>query len=297
MTWKILPEISLFPLEYYSPKLEKDPQNLEKGTKFVSRNKAGDMAIALEEPYRQLKAGESLTTSYRVYIGPKEYERLKELGANASEIIDYGWFGLFAKPLVFLMKVFYKYTHNYGIAIILLTIFIKLIFYPLTDKSMKSMKAMQIIQPEMNSLREKYKNDTQRLNQEIMGLYKKHKVNPMGGCLPMLIQIPVFFALYKALLVAIELRQAPFFWWITDLAAKDPLFVTPLLMGVTMYFQQKMTPMSGDQKQMQMMTKVLPVVFTILFLNFPSGLVLYFLVNNIITIGEHYYREKKTKTT
>ncbi|MFH0925014.1 MAG: membrane protein insertase YidC [bacterium] len=267
-----------------------------KFSKYVSKNKDGEMLIAVQAPFINLRSGEKITKNYRVYIGPKEVERLKVLGNNVENVIDYGFFGVIAKPLAFLLKYFYKYTKNYGLAIIFLTVLIKLIFYPLTDKSMKSMKATQVIQPEMTALREKYKKDPQRLNKEIMELYKKHKVNPVGGCLPMLIQIPVFFALYKALLVSIELRNAPFFLWITDLSSRDPLFVTPILTGVTMYYQQKMMPMGmggGNQKQMQMM-RLFPVFLSVLFINFPSGLVLYFLVNNVITIGEQYYREKKS---
>ncbi|WP_321371232.1 membrane protein insertase YidC [uncultured Desulfuromusa sp.] len=185
------------------------------------------------------------------------------------------------------LKFFYNYLGNYGFAIILLTVCIKLIFWPLTQKSYKSMKGMQKLQPEMKKLREKYGSDKQKLNQEMMSFYKENKVNPMGGCLPMIIQIPVFFALYRVLLGSIELRHAPFMLWITDLSAKDPYYVTPLIMGVTMFLQQKMTPTNMDPTQEKIML-MMPVVFTFMFLNFPAGLVLYWLTNNLLTILQQY---------
>ena len=185
------------------------------------------------------------------------------------------------------LKFFYGFIGNYGFAVILLTVCIKLIFWPLTQKSYKSMKGMQKLQPEMKKMREKHGKDKQKLNQEMMSFYKDNKVNPLGGCLPMVIQIPVFFALYRVLLGSIELRHAPFMLWITDLSAKDPYYVTPLIMGVTMFLQQKMTPTNMDPTQAKIML-MMPVVFTFMFLNFPSGLVLYWLTNNLLTILQQY---------
>jgi YidC/Oxa1 family membrane protein insertase len=210
-----------------------------------------------------------------------------------SDAVDFGFFGFLARPLLHVLKFFYGFLHNYGLAIILLTVIIKLIFWPLTQKSYTSMKGMQKLQPQMQKLREKYKNDKQRLNVELMNLYKEHRVNPLGGCLPMLVQIPVFFALYKTLLISIELRHAPFFLWIADLSAKDPYYVTPLLMGASMFVQQKLTPSTMDPMQAKLFL-AMPIVFTVLFLNFPAGLVLYWLVNNLLTIGQQYliYRQK-----
>ena len=150
------------------------------------------------------------------------------------------------------------------------------------------MSDMQKLQPLMQKLREQYKDDKERLNQEMMRLYKQHKVNPLGGCLPMLLQIPVFFALYKALLISVELRHAPFIWWIQDLSAKDPYYITPIIMGLTMFIQQKMTPSTGDPKMAKMML-IMPIIFTFMFLNFPSGLVIYWLVNNVLSIGQQMY--------
>lgn len=247
---------------------------------------------------------EKTTTSATLFFGPKQTDILKSLNIKAEKIIDFGWFDVIAKPLVWGMNYSNKITHNYGIDIILLTILIKIIFYPLSLKSYKSMKEMQKLQPQIQKLREKYKNDKQKLNQEMMELYKRRKINPMGGCLPMIIQIPVFFALYKALSGAIELRHAHFLWWINDLSAPEDLFsftvlgfnipirLLPLIMGITQVIQQKMTPTSADPMQEKMML-LMPIIFTFLFWGFPSGLVLYWLVNNVISIGQQYYINKK----
>ncbi len=224
----------------------------------------------------------------RAYIGPKEGDRLQALGLKLEASIEYGWFGIIARPLVWLLHFLYQYVHNYGIAIIILTILIKLVFYPLSQKSYKSMSQMKKVQPKLAKLKEKYKDDKARLNKEMMDLYRTHKVNPFGGCLPMVVQIPVFFALYRALMVAIELRHAPFFFWITDLSAKDPYYVTPLIMGATMFLQQKMTPTAGGDAMQAKLMLFMPIIFTFMFLNFPSGLVLYWLVNNILSIGQQY---------
>ncbi len=242
-----------------------------------------------------------------VYLGPKEIDRLKGVGHNLSEAINFGWFDPIAKPLLYVLNFFYKYLHNYGIAIIVLTVLIKVLFWPLAHKSAKSMKTMQKLQPRLQKLKEKYGDDKERLNKELMQLYRTYKVNPMSGCLPMLLQIPVFFALYKVLLQAIELRHAPFALWINDLSAPDRLMipgvhipmiggipVLTLLMGVSMYLQQKMSPSSLDPTQAKMM-QLLPVIFTFMFINFPSGLVLYWLVNNVLSIVQQYYVNKFTE--
>lgn len=234
-----------------------------------------------------LNPGQSQSITYNAYFGPREFELLAQSQHRFEETINYGFFHPLAKPLMVTLKFFYSFLGNYGFAIILLTICIKIIFWPLTQKSYKSMKGMQKLQPEMKRLREKYGSDKQRLNQEMMTFYKEHKVNPLGGCLPMLIQIPVFFALYRVLLGSIELRHAPFAMWITDLSAKDPYYVTPLIMGVTMFLQQKMTPTQMDPTQEKIML-MMPVIFTFMFLNFPSGLVIYWLINNVLTILQQY---------
>ena len=249
---------------------------------------------------------ESHLYNYTIYFGPKKLDTLKTVGHDLEKIVDFGWFDMMAKPTLYLLKFFYKYFHNYGIAIILVTIIIKLLFWPISHKGMKSMKTMQKIQPKMAKLREKYKDDQQRLNQEMMKLYQTYKINPLGGCLPMVLQIPVFFALYKVLLQTIELRHAPFMLWITDLSAPDRLFigfnipylgglpVLTLLMGASMFLQQKMTPSTGDPNQARMML-LLPVVFTFMFINFASGLVLYWFLNNLLSMLQQYIINRQTE--
>jgi YidC/Oxa1 family membrane protein insertase len=241
-----------------------------------------------------------------VYFGPKDIDRLNALGHNLSKAINFGWFDPIAKPLLYFLKFLYRYIHNYGLAIIIVTILIKVAFWPLAQKSAKSMKTMQKLQPKMAKLKERYGKDKEKLNKELMQLYKTYKVNPMGGCLPMLLQIPVFFALYKVLLQSIELRHAPFMLWINDLSAPDRLMipgvnipylggipVLTLLMGLSMFFQQKLSPSSLDPTQARMM-QFLPVIFTFMFINFPSGLVLYWLINNVLSIAQQHYVNKFT---
>ncbi|PLX92808.1 MAG: protein translocase component YidC [Desulfuromonas sp.] len=230
--------------------------------------------------------------SSKVFFGPKDLNILKSVGYDLNKAVDFGFFKILAQPLYTTLNFFYGFIGNYGFSIIILTVILKLMFWPLTQKSYVSMKAMQKLQPEMKKLREKYSSDKETLNRKMMELYKEHRVNPLGGCLPMLVQIPVFFALYKVLLDTIELRHAPFALWITDLSVKDPYYVTPLIMGLTMFIQQKLTPNTMDPMQAKMML-AMPVVFTFLFLNFPSGLVIYWLVNNLLTIFQQYLIYKK----
>ena len=239
----------------------------------------------IKSPVLMIPSGQIVAYKYFSYLGPLDFQILKETGHDLVKAIDLGFFAILATPLFYVLKFFYGYVGNYGWAIILLTVLIKLIFWPLTNKSYKSMKAMQTLQPEMQKLREKHKNDRDTLNKEIMTLYKDHRVNPLGGCLPMVVQIPVFFALYQVLMNMIELRHAPFIFWLTDLSVKDPYYITPLVMGATMFIQQKLTPSQLDPIQ-QKIFLIMPVVFTFLFLSFPSGLVVYWLVNNLLTIAQ-----------
>ena len=226
------------------------------------------------------------------YGGTKELEILEDKGHHLVRMIDYGWFGnkfaFLVKPLLKVLAFFYNLTGNYGWSIIFMTFCIKILFFPLTHKSFKSMKGMQKVQPYVKIIQERNKDNRQKMNEEMMELYKKHKVNPIGGCLPMLLQIPVFIALYHALFFSIELRGAPFMGWVTDLSVADPYYVFPVLMGATMFLQQKMTPSMGDPMQQKIMM-FLPIVFTFLFLTFPAGLVIYWTVNNILTISQQYY--------
>jgi YidC/Oxa1 family membrane protein insertase len=255
--------------------------------------------VYLTNPF-ELAAGEQKTVTLRLYLGPKQIPELEKAGHNLPRAVDFGWFTFLAKPLLHVLRWFYKYTHNYGVAIILLTVIIKIIFWPLTQKSYKSMQVMKKIQPKIAQVREKYKDDREKLNQELMMLYRTYKVNPLGGCLPMVLQIPVFFALYRMLYGALELRHKPFILWVNDLTAPDRLHigfdlpylggipVLTLLMGASMFVQQKMTPTGGDPRQEKMML-LLPVIFTVFFINFPSGLVLYWLVNNVLSIVQQYW--------
>jgi len=248
------------------------------------------------------------TYKYTLYFGPKSLTALSHTGSDLRRIVNFGFFDMIAKPLLHAMNFTYQYVSNYGIVIILITIIVKLLFWPLSNKSYKSMSQMKRLQPKMQEIRTKYKNDKKTMNQELMNLYKVYKVNPLGGCLPMVLQIPVFFAFYKMLYQAIELRHAPFFLWINDLAAPDRLFsfnftvpmmappygipVLTLIMGASMFLQQKMTPPPGDPTQAKMMM-FMPIFFTFIFINFPSGLVLYWLVNNLLSMAQQYYIAKK----
>ncbi len=242
-----------------------------------------------------------------LYMGPKSHKILSQYDNLLKKAVNFGFFDILAKPLLIGMNFIHGIIPNYGIAIILLTVIIKLIFWPLGTKSYKSMNEMKKVQPLMMELREKYKDDKQRMNQEIMGLYKTYKVNPASGCLPLLVQMPIFFALYRMLYMAIELRHAPFIGWITDLSGPDRLFhfnfsipfmeppygipVLTLIMGASFLIQQKMTPTAGDPMQAKMMM-LMPIFMTVLFINFPAGLVLYMFVNNIISMGQQYYTQK-----
>ncbi len=253
-----------------------------------------------------LQPGETKEYVYKLYFGPKRLSTLKDVGYNLDKAVNFGYFDVIAKPTLYLLNLFYSMVKNYGIAIILVTVIFKAAFWPITQRGLKSMKNMQKLQPKMVKLKEKYKGDPARMNQEVMNLYKTYKVNPLGGCLPMALQIPVFFALYKVLLMCVELRHAPFMLWISDLSAPDRLFigvdlpylggipVLTLLMGASMFLQQKMTPTTADPTQAKIMM-FLPVLFTFMFVNFASGLVLYWFVNNLLAILQQYLINRQKK--
>ncbi|MCK9263531.1 MAG: membrane protein insertase YidC [Desulfomonilia bacterium] len=246
------------------------------------------------EPFR-IEPGSSVERSYEIFSGPKELQTLKSAGNDLRKALYFGFFDIIAKPLLMAMNWIYSFTMSYGWSIIILTIIIKILLYPLTLKSFTSMKGLQKVQPLMKELQAKYKEDKQKLNQEMMKLYKDHKINPMGGCLPMLLQIPILFALYKVFYQAIELRHTPFHLfgtWLPDLSARDPYFITPILMGLSQFVMQKMTPTPGDPTQQKIML-IMPVFFTVLFLRFPSGLVLYWLISNILSIAQQAYINRK----
>ena len=241
--------------------------------------------------------------SLRFYLGPKGLSNLRPLSLNLEETIDFGFFGFLGKAALSVLLFFYKLTNNYGWAIIILTIVIQIIVLPLTLKSFKASAAMKKLQPLMKNLQAKYKSDPKRLNIEMMNLYKTQKVNPLGGCLPMLLQLPIFWALFTTLRNAIELRGAPWILWVQDLSAPDALFylgsipfnVLPLLMGAGMFVQQKMMSVSTDPMQQKMMY-MMPVIFTFMFWGFPAGLVLYWLTNSIVTMAEQYYVLRRQQT-
>ncbi|MFC1854927.1 membrane protein insertase YidC [Thermodesulfobacteriota bacterium] len=263
------------------------------GTAFYANKIGNDLYhIRATTGALTLNASETTSVKYKMYMGPKMSDHLKKYEVGLQGAIDYGFFSIIAIPIMELLKIFYKFTKNYGLAIILLTVLIKILFYPLTQKSYKAMKDMQKISPLMAQLKEKYKNDKERLNREVIAMYKKHKVNPVGGCFPMLLQMPVFFALYKVLLNSVELRHAPFFFWITDLSSKDPYYITPVIMGLTMLIQQRLSPSSADKAQQKIML-LMPIVFTFMFANFAAGLVIYWLVNNVLSIAQQAMVLKK----
>lgn len=227
----------------------------------------------------------------RVFLGPKEFDRLADLGLNAKKLMRFGTFGIFAEALFITIRAIHKAVPNWGWSIILLTLVIKIVFFPLTYSSTKSMAKMADLQPKIKALRNKYKksktdiDERRRMNEEMMALYKQHGVNPAGGCLPLLIQIPFFFGIFKMLQAAIEFRHSPWMLWIGDLSIKDPTYITPILMGVTQFISQKMTPTAGDPSQAKMML-LMPVIMTFFFLNFQSGLILYWLTSNVLQIGQ-----------
>lgn len=259
---------------------------LSKANQFIVSPYKGDVLTSVE-----FQDG---VNQYKIFASPKEYDYLKKFNVGLEHIVDFGFFSVIARPLFWFLKLLYSITGNYGIAIIILTIIVRIPFIPIVNRGQKSMQKLSELQPKLMQLKEQYKNDPQKLQKEMMELYRKYKINPMSGCLPILLQIPVFFALYKILIIAIELRQAPFMLWINDLSAKDPYYILPILMGVTMLIQQKMTPSTADPTQQKIML-IMPVVFTFLFLSFPSGLVLYWLVNNIFGIIQQFYINQKIK--
>ncbi|MDR2695648.1 MAG: membrane protein insertase YidC [Deltaproteobacteria bacterium] len=259
--------------------------------------------VALERPDTLVNPGEARVLELSYWCGPKDRVLLRDAPNNLDQSIDLGMFSIIAVALMRLLDFFHAYVGNWGIAIILLTIVIKILFWPLTAKSYKSMEQMKKLSPMMQKIREKHAKDKDTMNKEIMGLYKTYGVNPASGCVPILVQLPVFFGLYQALMTALELRHSSFITylpgtdllWLADLSAKDPTYITPLLMGATMFIQQRLTPAAGDPTQQKIMM-LMPVVFTFLFLNFPSGLVVYWLVNNVLSIAQQWMMLRKVKT-
>ena len=251
--------------------------------KLESR-KADDMnIIGFTSPTINVPAGKTMTVDATFYSGPKIQSELKDLAVGLNQTVDYGWLWPIAKLLFAGLQFFHGIVGNWGWSIILLTILVKLILWPLSSKSYRSMAKMRVIAPEMQRMKEEFGEDRMRFSQEMMALYKREQVNPLSGCLPLLLQMPIFLALYWVLMESVELRHAPWFGWIQDLSAMDPLFILPLLMGVTMYVQQALNPQPADPMQAKVF-KFMPIIFTVFMLFFPAGLVLYWIVNNTITI-------------
>ncbi len=251
---------------------------------------------------RPIEGNQTLTLPFKLYLGPKDLNyldkvRVRRTGSEESasvdpklnESVDFGLFWFIGKPMMMLLKLVQKVVINWGLAIILLTLLIKLVTLYWTNKSMRSMKKMAALKPEMEALQKQYANNKEKLNQEIMALYKKHGVNPLGGCLPMLFQMPIYIAWYQALMASVELYRAPLFGWINDLTAQDPYYVLPLLMGVMMFLQQKMTPTAGDSQQAKIMLYTMPIMFTVIMLFLPSGLTLYILTNTVLGLAHQWY--------
>lgn len=239
----------------------------------------------------KIEPGKSLSFDVPLYAGPQEQNDLAKLSPGLDLVVDYGWLTVIAKPLFWILSTFHGWVMNWGVAIIMLTIMVKLIFFPLSAASYKSMAKMRAVGPKLQAVKEQYGDDKQKLHQAMMELYKTEKINPLGGCLPMLVQIPVFISLYYVVLGTVELRGAPFALWIHDLSAQDPYYILPLIMSITMILQSRMNPAPPDPVQAKMM-KIMPVAFSIFFFFFPAGLVLYWLVNNILSIAQQWYITK-----
>ena len=254
----------------------------------------GKYAFGFTGPLISVSPGEKYVWKNQFYAGPKDQERLAEISPNLNLTVDYGFLFFIAEPLFWLLDWLHDFSGNWGVAIILLTIVVKLALYPLSAAGYKSMANMRRVAPQLKRIQERYSSDREKLQKEMMEMYKREGANPLGGCLPMLLPMPIFIALYWVLLEAVELRHAPFMLWIDDLAVMDPYFVLPILMAGSMYFMQTLNPQVGDPMQIKMM-KAMPFVFLILFLWFPAGLVLYWLVNNILSIAQQWYVIKQTE--
>ncbi|EAR22954.1 membrane protein insertase YidC [Nitrococcus mobilis] len=265
--------------------------------RFYSRIVGGDLfSLGMSSPWQTIQPGQSGTFQTQLYLGPKDQERMASVASGLELTVDYGIFTIIAKPMFVVLSWFHAVVGNWGWAIVFLTVLIKAVFFKLSETSYRSMARMRKLQPRMQQLKEQFGDDRQRMNQELMTLYKREKVNPLGGCLPILIQIPVFIALYWVLLESVELRQAPFILWLRDLSAPDPYYVLPIIMGLTMLAQQRLNPAPMDPIQQKIML-FMPVVFTGFFLFFPGGLVLYYTVNNSLSILQQWLITRRIDQT
>ena len=269
------------------------PGQTAQNTYYAKPLTEGRYAIGVVEPMMAIDAGQSGVLSSSVYIGPEKQDVLADIAPGLELTIDYGVLTILAEPLFWLLDKIHSVVGNWGVAIILLTVLIKLVFYKLSETSYRSMARLKKFQPKLKQLKENYGDDKALFQQKMMKLYKEEKINPLGGCLPILIQMPVFIALYWVLLYSVEMRHAPFILWIQDLSATDPYYILPIVMGLTMFIQQKLNPSAMMDEMQQKVMKFLPIIFTVFFIFFPAGLVLYWVVNNILSVTQQWYITKK----
>lgn len=281
--------ISAFGSQYFA---SATIDNSEVAPEFKAEVIAGNLALSILN-YKKLNAAKSFELKYSNFVGPKNFELLKTISPEMTDIVNFGFFTAIAKGIFWIMKSIQSLVSNWGVALILLTLLVRALVLPVNIMSYKQMKVMAKIQPQIKSLRERYKDDAQKLNQEMLNLMKENKANPLGGCLPMLLQIPIFFALYQVIGQSIELYKAPFIFWIQDLSLKDPFYVLPVLMGVTMFVQQKITPSNMDPAQQKVMM-FMPILFSFMMLSLPSGLTLYIFISSVFGVLQQVYfmREK-----
>ncbi|WP_404472336.1 membrane protein insertase YidC [Vreelandella venusta] len=273
-------------IQHYFVSAWAPPQN-QQNLYYATTDSRGRNVAAFAGPTTNVAAEGEATLSATLYMGPKVQDYLEQVAPNLKLTVDYGWLWFIANPLFWLLDKIHDIVGNWGWSIVLLTVLVKLVLFPLSAKAYKSMARMRKLGPEMQRLKEMYGDDRQKMSQEMMKFYQKEKINPLGGCLPILVQMPVFIALYWMLLESVELRHAPFMFWIQDLSVKDPFFILPILMGISMFVQQMLNPTPPDPMQAKIM-KMLPIIFTFFFLWFPAGLVIYWVVNNIISVAQQY---------
>jgi YidC/Oxa1 family membrane protein insertase len=264
--------------------LPKDKSNRE----YFTRKLEGDSyAVGVILPAITIEPKQMAVVSTKLYAGPAE-SNLDKIAPGLGLTVDYGWLTIISTPLFWVMSQFFNWTHNWGVSIILLTLMIKLLFFPLSATSYRSMAKMRVVAPKLEKIKQQYADDREQLNRAMMDLYKTEKINPLGGCLPVLVQIPVFIALYWAILASVELRYAPFFGWITDLSAADPYYILPVIMGASMIVQMRLNPKPPDPLQAKVM-QIMPIAFSVMFFFFPAGLVLYSIVNNVLSIAQQWF--------
>jgi len=261
---------------------------------FTRKVDNGLYSVGAIQPLSVLEPGDRRSTESALYIGPQDQHVLEKLSPGLDLVVDYGWLTVIAKPLYWLLETLHGVVGNWGWAIVLLTIVVKLAFFPLQAASYRSMAKMKLVTPKMTALRDRFGDDRVKLNQAMMELYKTEKVNPMAGCLPIVVQIPVFISLYWVLLASVEMRDAPWVGWIQDLATPDPYYVLPIIMAATMFLQTRLNPTPPDPVQAKVMM-FMPLIFSAMFFFFPAGLVLYWLVNNIFSIAQQWFITRQTE--